>query len=51
MSEECYSFLELICHTILITNKMTMYFLLKEAQMDDVWEDYFFYVDDAEGHR
>ena len=26
-------------------------FLLKEAQMDDVWEDYFFCVDDAEGHR
>ena len=24
-SEECYSFLKVICHTILITNKMTMF--------------------------
>ena len=33
-SEECYSSLKVICHSILI--KMTNCILLKEPQMDDV---------------
>ena len=43
-SEACYSFLKVICHTTLITNKMTMYFyrkglkwMLFEKTISSVW--------------